>query len=90
MARTDPERTLSDLGRRVAELRREHGWVQASLAERLGVGIGYIQRIEAGRENLTVRSLVLLAHVLRVQPSELLTPPTARPRRTAGRPRKSQ
>ena len=88
MGRTDPERILADFGRRVAELRRERGWVQSELAERLGVTLGYVQRVEAGRENLTIRSLALLAPVLRTSPYELLRPPASRPRRAPGRPRK--
>jgi transcriptional regulator with XRE-family HTH domain len=80
---------LADIGRRVAELRRERKWVQAELAERMDVTLRHIQRIEAGEKNLTVRSLVLLAHVLRTHPTEFLSQPLSRARRTAGRPRKN-
>jgi transcriptional regulator with XRE-family HTH domain len=82
----DPERVIADLGRCVAELRRERGWVQLELAERWGVTIGYVQRVEAGRENLTVRSLALLAQVLRTNVAELFQPPKSRARRRPGRP----
>jgi transcriptional regulator with XRE-family HTH domain len=80
---------VDDFGRRVGEIRRARGWTQARLAERWGVSLKYVERVEAGQENLTIESLALLAGVLRVQPDELLRPPLTRGRRRIGRPRKS-
>jgi len=85
--RKDAERVLGDIGRRVAEIRREHGWTQSDLAERADVGLNYVKLIEAGRENLTVRSLVRLAALLSVELEALLLPPASRPPRRPGRPR---
>ncbi len=59
MSRLDPDLVLRSVGRRVAELR---SGTQEELAERLGVSIKYLQRIEAGRPNLTIRSLVRIAN----------------------------
>jgi len=55
---------LREIGRRVASIRRERGWTQDRLATELAVSVKYVQRIEGGRENLTVRSLVKLADAL--------------------------
>jgi transcriptional regulator with XRE-family HTH domain len=47
---------------------------QAALAERAGVSVKYLQRVEWGHENLTVASLVTLANLLRVAPIDLFKP----------------
>lgn len=76
---------IKDVGRRVAELRAGHDWTQEDLAARLNVSIKYIQRVEAGRENLTVDSLYKIGMKLRVDVAELFVPPTSREVRR-GRP----
>jgi transcriptional regulator with XRE-family HTH domain len=90
MRRPDARRVIDDVGRRVAELRREHGWTQLELAERWGVGVGYVEDVEGGKENLTIESLVLLAWVLRAQPADLFQTPASRAKRKPGRPRKTE
>jgi transcriptional regulator with XRE-family HTH domain len=85
MRRADPDRVLRDLGRRVAELRRERGMTQDSFAEQWDVSVGYVRRVEAGA-NLSVRSLVTIAHLLGVQLQDLFDPPKDR-RIRRGRPR---
>jgi transcriptional regulator with XRE-family HTH domain len=74
------------VGRRIAELRRERGETQAQLAERLEVSIKYLQRVERG-VNLTIDSLVDLANNLDVQVRDLFDAPRGRPTpRRPGRP----
>jgi transcriptional regulator with XRE-family HTH domain len=85
----DPVKTVRHVGRRVAELRRAAGITQAQLAEKMGVSIQYVSRIELGT-NLTLHTLVKLANVFRVMPADLLLSPS----REAlvvnrGRPRKN-
>lgn len=88
MAKQDPRRVLGDVGRRVAELRVARGMTQEELAERvLECSTKYLQRLEAGRENLTIESLVALANRLRVKVQALFDPPASRLVRR-GRPRK--
>lgn len=87
MGRLDPDRVLCDVGRRIAELRAARGWTQEGLAERLGVGAKYVQGVERGTENLTLRTLARVAEELGTRPIALLRRPLrdgARP----GRPRK--
>jgi transcriptional regulator with XRE-family HTH domain len=73
---------------RLTELRRAAGLTQEQLAAKLDVGTKYYQRIECGRENLTLRSLARLAVVLGVPAFELLRPSAPRVRRP-GRPRRT-
>jgi transcriptional regulator with XRE-family HTH domain len=86
--RLDPHRVVQWVGTRVAERRRAYGLTQEQLAERLEVSIKYLQRLEAGEENLTIRSVVGLANALDVQPSYLLRAPRNAAPRKPGRPRK--
>ena len=69
------DRLILEVGRRVAELRSMNGITQAVLAEEIGVSIQYIQRIEAGQENLTLKSLAGLANVLEVEVVSLFQTP---------------
>jgi transcriptional regulator with XRE-family HTH domain len=78
---------LRDFGRRVAELRASRGLTQERFSEDADITVQYLQRIEAGRENLTIRSLVRLAGLLRVSVTDLFAKPAQRAVRP-GRPRK--
>jgi len=60
---------------------------QELLAEKLGVSVKYLQRIEAGAENLTLRSLVGLANGLDLSPVALIQRPRNSVVRKPGRPR---
>jgi transcriptional regulator with XRE-family HTH domain len=84
----DPEATLRDLGRRVAELRVERKLTQEQLAEEARVSLKYVQRVEAGRENLTVRSLVRLAGLFEVGIVQLFRAPRSRVVRPGRPPRR--
>ena len=83
-----PADVLRDVGRRIAELRAAQGWTQEKMAEALDVNLPYLQRIEGGRENLTVRSLARLAHILGVRVGALFEAPADRTVRGPGRPRR--
>lgn len=87
MAKKDPRRTLLDLGRRVAEVRAAAGLTQEQFAERVArVSIKYLQRIEAGRANMTVLTLAKFAGRIGVEVRDLFDAPTSRAVRR-GRPR---
>ena len=70
MPSVDAERVMENIGRRIAEERIRLGLTQAALAERAGVSLKYLQRVEGGRENLTVASLVRFANLFRTAPVE--------------------
>lgn len=61
------------VGRRIAEIRRARGLTQEELAAEMGTGAKNFQRVEAG-QNLTLRSIALLAEKLQVAPDALLRP----------------
>lgn len=60
---------------------------QQEVADRLQVTLRYVQKVEAGEENLTLRSLAEFANALKVPLEELLVAPQPRKRRP-GRPGK--
>jgi transcriptional regulator with XRE-family HTH domain len=84
----DADRAIKDIGRRIAEIRRERGLTQEQTAERLGLQTNNLQRIELGMQNLTVRSLVRIANGLGVGLASLCEPPSSR-LVGRGRPRRS-
>jgi transcriptional regulator with XRE-family HTH domain len=86
----DPGHVISDVGRRVAELRRGRDWTQERLAEEAEVSLKYLQRVEAGRENLTVQSLVKLANLLHASMLAFFERPRSRGRPMPGRPPKNK
>ncbi len=62
------------------------GWTQEVAAERLGIDVRELQRIEAGRVNLTLHSLLRLARALGTSVRDLFDPPASRVPRKPGRP----
>jgi transcriptional regulator with XRE-family HTH domain len=83
----DIDDTVKNVGRRVAELRAKAGLTQEQQAERLGFTLKYLQRIEGGGENLTVRSLVKIAGAFGVRVTELFRKPRTK-QSGPGRPKR--
>lgn len=54
--------------------RNDASLTQEELAERMGKKQSWISRVEAGRENLTMRTLGQFAHALEKDPAEFLAP----------------
>lgn len=61
MRTADAKKTIRAIGRRIAELRMAKGWSQAKLAEALDISLQGVQRMEQGRANFTVQTLVNVA-----------------------------
>ena len=80
-------RIIREIGRRIAEVRRARGWSQSEFAAELGIALQNVQRMEQGRQNLTVRTIVTVARTLGCAPRELWEPPTTRPARRGRPPR---
>jgi transcriptional regulator with XRE-family HTH domain len=71
----------------VAEERVRLGWTQEVFAETLGYSLKFVQRIEAGRENMAIRTIASLADTLGVRLATLFKKPrTKQP--GPGRPKK--
>jgi len=77
-----------DMGRRMRELRRERGLTQEAFAEKLGMLAPNYARIEQGRMNVTIDTIVRIANALGVAVAELFKRPTTRAARP-GRPKKT-
>jgi transcriptional regulator with XRE-family HTH domain len=82
----DPEKLLTNVGRRIAELRAARGLTQEALAEALGITARWVQSAEAGRENFTLTTLVRFANSLEVPVADLFLPSKGR-KPGPGRPR---
>ncbi len=63
---------LQRIGQNVAHKRREIGWSQPELADRLGVNEMTVSRIERGLSNFSIGTLEHLAKNLGVSIDELL------------------
>jgi transcriptional regulator with XRE-family HTH domain len=83
----DPEQIIRDVGRMIQQSRRAAGLTQAQMAERLGIAVRSLAHIEAGKQNLTLRTMTEIAAVLGVRTVDLLAPPESRIVKR-GRPKK--
>jgi transcriptional regulator with XRE-family HTH domain len=63
---------MATLAKRVKQLRKKRGLTQAALAERAGLTLGYIGRLEIGRHDPQLSTLYKLANALRVSIAELV------------------
>ena len=73
MSRSSRRATLAQLvARRVSQARTSLGVTQDALAERLGTATRNLQRMESGRQNLTLETIERIAAALDVDPCMLL------------------
>jgi XRE family aerobic/anaerobic benzoate catabolism transcriptional regulator len=64
---------LQALARRVRALRKRLRWSRAELADRSGISMRFLARVESGDGNISLVRLQALARALRVTPQELIT-----------------
>jgi transcriptional regulator with XRE-family HTH domain len=57
---------------RIREIRDSQDMTLEDLAEATGLSASYVQRLESGDRNLSVKNMNLFAHALKVEPRELL------------------
>jgi transcriptional regulator with XRE-family HTH domain len=76
------------VGANVRRHRLKLGMNQKALGDAAGLHANFIQRIEAGKVNLTLASLLVLADTLGIPPSALLRKASL-PKVKRGRPRKT-
>jgi transcriptional regulator with XRE-family HTH domain len=65
-------RLAVQLGRRVRELRQGAGWTVEEAAERFGIEPAHVRRIESGRTNPSLATLVSIAQGLSTDVTELI------------------
>ncbi len=75
------------VGLRMLATRLQRGLSQDAVARRAGLDPSYLCRIEGGKVNPTVRTVVRVAEGLRVSPNELLRPSPADEKAKPGQPR---
>jgi transcriptional regulator with XRE-family HTH domain len=84
--RRSPQAIIEDVGRRIADVRRHLCLTQEQAAERLGISLRHMKRLEAGH-NMTLFTLARVAFALDVAPVALLAAPRSSAPRRPGRPR---
>lgn len=60
------------VGKRVKLLRKEKGWSQDALADRMGFTKSFVSKIENGKKKISLDHVDQLAHILDVSPEDLL------------------
>ena len=76
---------IRSIAANVRALRLDQGLTQQALAERANLEKSFLQKVERGRSNLSIETLVILADALRVAPERLLVPAQMQ-HRAVGRP----
>ncbi len=66
-----PEDLLIRLGTRIRKLRKQRGWTQVEMAERVGIDRSFLADVERGRRNISVLNLELIAKGLRISLSQM-------------------
>lgn len=72
----DADRVVKQLGRRLAQLRRERGLSQGAFAAKLRSTPQWVSSLERGTRSPTLDTLCKLANALGVTLAELLSKPT--------------
>ncbi len=64
-------RALKRLGKRIALLRREHGYSQEAFAYEVDLARSYVSGVERGTRNLSFKTVARIAKTLKITISEL-------------------
>lgn len=83
----EPDKVRRSIGLRIIELRRDRKLTQEDFAERLGMDVRHLRRIEAGKVNFTIDTIVKLAIALKASTVDLFNPPSRKQLRQPGRPK---
>lgn len=68
-------RAAAQLGRRLRECRAKLGWTVEEAAERYGIEPAHVRRIEAGRTNPSLATLLSIADALSTDLADLFSDP---------------
>jgi transcriptional regulator with XRE-family HTH domain len=66
------EKILLSFGKNLQLLRRRQNFTQEELAYNSGISLSQIARIETGKINPTVCTLIIIAKTLKIKPTELM------------------
>ena len=67
------EPLLIRLGERIRKLRKQRGWTQAEMAEKVGIDRSFLADVERGKRNVSILNLNLIALGLQISLSRLLS-----------------
>lgn len=67
----DKEKTLTEIGLRIRQLREEKGLSIQEFSDKLEIEYTNVVRIEKGRTNFTIGTLVKIANALNIQIGDL-------------------
>lgn len=68
-----PADLLVRLGTRIRKLRKQRGWTQVVMAERVGIDRSFLADVERGKRNVSILNLDLMAKGLEVSLSQLFS-----------------
>jgi HTH-type transcriptional regulator/antitoxin HipB len=66
------EATLQQFGANVRAARAARGWTQEDLAHRSGLAVVQVSRVERGKREIRLTTLLRLLEALEAEPDELL------------------
>lgn len=72
MPRRRDEELLKDVGRRLARIRKDRGWTQEQLADKIGIAPVTLSRLETGARAMSLSSLSVIAKRLGVELGDVL------------------
>ena len=61
------------VGRRLRKLRKQRGWTQVQIAEKLGLDRSYLADVERGKRNISIVNLEVIASGFELSLSQLLS-----------------
>jgi transcriptional regulator with XRE-family HTH domain len=64
---------LIRLGNRIRKLRKQRGWTQAEMAERVGIDRSFLADVERGKRNVSILNLDLIAKGFNLSLSRMLS-----------------
>jgi transcriptional regulator with XRE-family HTH domain len=68
-----PDDLLIRLGDRIRKLRKNRGWTQVVMAEKIGLDRSFIADVERGKRNISILNLDIIAKGFKVSLSRLLS-----------------
>jgi DNA-binding XRE family transcriptional regulator len=74
-------RVAAQLGRQLRERRQKRGWTVEEASERYGIEPAHVRRIEAGRTNPSLATLLSIADALSTDLAELFLEPVPKTKR---------
>ena len=64
---------LIRLGKRIQKLRKQRGWTQVIMAEKIGLDRSFIADVERGKRNVSILNLDVIASGFKKSLSQLLS-----------------